>query len=47
MVLRYGSVCSGIEAVSVAWQGMGFSGMVFGNRTFPVRRLGAPLPKHP
>ena len=24
MVLRYGSVCSGIEAVSVAWQGMGF-----------------------
>ena len=40
MVLRYGSVCSGIEAVSVAWQGMGFEPAWFSEiESFPCAVL--------
>lgn len=48
MVLRYGSVCSGIEAVSVAWQGMGFEPAWFSEiEPFPCSVLAHHYPNIP
>lgn len=48
MVLRYGSVCSGIEAVSVAWQGMGFEPAWFSEiEPFPCAVLAHHYPSVP
>lgn len=48
MVLRYGSVCSGIEAVSVAWQGMGFEPAWFSEiEPFPCSVLAHHYPSVP
>lgn len=48
MVLRYGSVCSGIEAVSVAWQGMGFEPAWFSEiEPFPCAVLAHHYPNIP
>ena len=48
MVLRYGSVCSGIEAVSVAWQGMGFEPAWFSEiEPFPSAVLAHHYPNIP
>lgn len=48
MVLRYGSVCSGIEAVSVAWQGMGFEPVWFSEiEPFPCAVLAHHYPNVP
>lgn len=48
MVLRYGSVCSGIEAVSVAWQGMGFEPAWFSEiEPFPCAVLAHHYPTVP
>lgn len=48
MVLRYGSVCSGIEAVSVAWQGMGFEPAWFSEiEPFPLSVLAHHYPSVP
>lgn len=48
MVLRYGSVCSGIEAVSVAWQGMGFEPAWFSEiEPFPCSVLAHNYPSVP
>lgn len=46
MVFRYGSVCSGIEAVSVAWQGMGFEPAWFSEiEPFPCAVLAHHYPR--
>lgn len=48
MVFRYGSVCSGIEAVSVAWQGMGFEPAWFSEiEPFPCAVLAHHYPSVP
>lgn len=48
MVFRYGSVCSGIEAVSVAWQGMGFEPAWFSEiELFPCAVLAHHYPSVP
>lgn len=48
MILRYGSVCSGIEAVSVAWQGMGFEPAWFSEiEPFPCAVLAHHYPNIP
>ena len=50
--MRYGSVCSGIEAASLAWHGLGWKPIFFGEvEPFPsavlMRRWGATKPLRP
>jgi len=48
MSLRYLSVCSGIEAASVAWHGLGFEPVAFSEiEPFPCRVLAQHFPRVP